>query len=58
MKLKIVFKYKFEEQMKKQFGAFTNPQVFHGIECVYMEEGYLCSCWSMDDIARFYCEEE
>ena len=64
MKLKIVFKYKFEEQMKKQFGSFTNPQVFYGVQFVYMEEGYLCSTisdtvrWRMDNISRFYCEED
>lgn len=63
MKLKIVFKYKFEEQMKKKFGSFENPQVFYGAQFVYMEEGYLCSTisdtvrWRMDNIARFYCEE-
>lgn len=64
MKLKIVFKYNFEKQMKKQFGSFTNPQVFYGVQFVYMEEGYLCFMildtvrWRMNDIARFYCEEE
>lgn len=63
MKLKIVFKYKFEEQMKKKFGSFENTQVFYGVQFVYMEEGYLCFMtsdtlrWRMDDIARFYCEE-
>ena len=62
MKLTIVFKYKFEEHMKKQFGSFTNPQVY-GAKFVYMEGGYLCSTlsdtvrWRMDDISRFYCEE-
>lgn len=62
MKLTIVFKHKFEEHMKKQFGSFTNPQVY-GVKFVYMEGGYLCSTlsdtvrWRMDDISRFYCEE-
>lgn len=29
MKLTIIFKDEFEEYMKKQFGSFTNPQVYH-----------------------------
>lgn len=64
MELKIVFKYKFEKRMKKKFGSFENPQVFHGVEFVYMVNGYLCSttsdttCWRMNDIAKFYCDEE
>lgn len=62
MKLTIIFKDEFEECMKKQFGAFTNPQVY-GVKSVHMEDGYLCSTisdtkrWSMDYISRFYCEE-
>lgn len=42
MKLTIIFKDEFEEHMKKQFGSFTNPQVY-GVESVHMEGGYLCS---------------
>ena len=63
MKLTIIFKEEFEEQMKKQFGHFTNPQVY-GVKSVHMEGGYLCSTiwdtkrWSMKDISRFYCEED
>ena len=62
MKLTIIFKEEFEEHMKKQFGHFTNPQVY-GVKSVHMEGGYLCSTiwdtkrWSMHDISRFYCEE-
>lgn len=29
MRLTIIFKDEFEEHMKRQFGAFTNPQVYH-----------------------------
>lgn len=29
MKLTIIFKDEFEEHMKKQFGSFTNPLVYH-----------------------------
>lgn len=29
MKLTIIFKDEFEEHMKKQFGSFTNPQVYY-----------------------------
>ena len=62
MKLTIIFKDEFEEHMKKQFGHFTNPQVY-GVKSVHMEGWYLCSTiwdtkrWSMDDISEFYCEE-
>lgn len=62
MKLTIIFKNEFEEHMKKQFGHFTNPQVY-GVKSVHIEGGYLCSTisdtvrWRMDDISRFYCEE-
>lgn len=42
MKLTIIFKDEFEEHMKKQFGHFTNPQVY-GVKSVHMEGGYLCS---------------
>ena len=63
MKLTIIFKDEFEEHMKKQFGAFTNPRQVYGVQSVHMEDGYLCSTisdtkhWRMDDISRFYCEE-
>lgn len=40
MKLKIVFKYKFEEHMKKQFGSFTNPQVFYGVQYIWKKDIY------------------
>ncbi len=56
------FKDKFEERMKKQFGAFENPQVY-GVKSVHTEGAYLCSTisdtvrWRMADISRFYCEE-
>ncbi len=62
MKLTIIFKDEFEARMKKQFGHFTNPQVY-SIKSVHMEGRYLCSTisdtvrWCMDDISRFYCEE-
>ena len=63
MKLTIIFKDDFEEHMKKQFGSFTNPQVY-GVKSVHMEGAYLCSTissdtvrWRMADISRFYCEE-
>lgn len=62
MKLTIIFKEKFEEHMKKQFGHFTNPQVY-GVKSVHVEGGYLYSTisdtvrWRMDDISRFYCDE-
>ena len=62
MKLTIIFKDKFEERMKKQFGAFENPQVY-GVKSVHTEGAYLCSTisdtvrWRMADISRFYCEE-
>jgi hypothetical protein len=62
MRLTIIFKDEFEEHMKKQFGAFTNPQVY-GVKSIHMEGGYLYSTisdtkrWRMDDISRFYCEE-
>lgn len=36
MKLTIIFKDKFEEYMKKQFGPFTNPQVYH-VKFVHIE---------------------
>lgn len=36
MRLTIVFKDEFEEHMKKQFGSFTNPQVY-GVKSVHME---------------------
>ena len=61
MKLTIIFKDEFEEYMKKQFGSFTNPQVY-SVKSVRIEGRYLYSaisntvCWSMDDIARVYCE--
>lgn len=48
--------------MKKQFGSFTNPQVY-GLHAIHIEDGYLCSTisdtvrWRMDDISIFYCEE-
>lgn len=63
MKLTIIFKDEFEEHMKKQFGHFTNLQQVYGVRSVHMEGGYLCSTisdtkrWRMDDISRFYCEE-
>lgn len=63
MKLKIVFKYKFEKRMKKKLGSFENPQVFHGVEFVYLAGGYLhCMIsdtvrWRMKDIYKFYCDE-
>lgn len=62
MKLTIVFKDEFEEYMKEQFGSFTNPQV-HDVKSVCMEGKYLYSNisdtvgWRMDNISRFYCEE-
>ena len=62
MKLTIIFKEEFEEHMKKQFGHFTNPQVY-GVKSVHMEDGYLCSTvwytkrWNLADISRFCCEE-
>lgn len=62
MKLTIIFKDDFEERMKKQFGSFTNPQVY-GVKSVHIEDGYLCSTisdtvrWRMDNISIFYCEE-
>ena len=62
MKLTIIFKDKFEERMKMQFGAFENPQVY-GVKSVHTEGAYLCSTisdtvrWRMADISRFYCEE-
>ena len=62
MKLTIIFKEKIEEHMKKQFGHFTNPQVY-GVKSVHVEGGYLYSTisdtvrWRMADISRFYCEE-
>ena len=61
MKLTIIFKDEFEEYMKKQFGSFTNPHVYH-VKSVRIERGYLYSTisstmrWSMDDIDRVYCE--
>lgn len=63
MKLTIVFKDEFEEHMKKQFGHFTNPQVY-SVKSVHMEGAYLCSTisdtchWRMNNISRFYCEED
>ena len=62
MKLTIIFNDEFEERMKKQFGSFTNPQVY-GVKSVHMEDGYLCSTvwytkrWNLADISRFCCEE-
>lgn len=62
MKLTIIFKDEFEEDMKKQFGAFTNPQVY-GVKSIHIERGYLCATisdtkrWRMDYIYKFYCEE-
>lgn len=62
LKLTIVFKDEFEAHMKKQFGSFTNPQVYV-VKSVHMEGAYLCSTisdtkrWRMSDISRFYCEE-
>ena len=64
MKLKIVFKYKFEKRMKKKLGSFENPQVVHGVEFVYLAGGYLHYIvsdtvrWRMNDIYKFYCEED
>lgn len=61
MKPTIIFKDEFEEHMKKQFGSFTNPQVYH-VKSIRIEGRYLCStisstmCWSMDDIARICCD--
>ena len=61
MKLTIIFKDEFEEYMKKQFGSFTNPQVYN-VKSIRIERGCIYStisstmCWSMDDIARVYCE--
>lgn len=63
MKLTIIFKDEFEEQMKKHFGSFTNPQVYDA-KSVHVEGAYLCypfsdaSHWRMAYIARFYCEED
>lgn len=52
----------FEEHMKKQFGSFTNPQVYH-VKSIRIKGGCLYStivlntvCWNMDDIAEFTCE--
>lgn len=62
MKLTIIFKDEFEEHMKKQFGSFTNPQVYY-IKSIRIKERYLYStisntvCWSMDDIAEFTVSE-
>lgn len=62
MKLTIIFKDEFEEYMKKQFGHFTNPQVY-GVKSVHIEDGYLCSTvfetkrWNLANISRIYCEE-
>lgn len=61
MKLTIIFKDEFEEHMKKQFGFFTNPQVY-SVKSIRIEGGHLYSTisstmrWSMDDIARICCE--
>lgn len=61
MKLTIIFKDEFEEHMKKQFGSFTNPQVYN-VRSVRIEGRYLYSTisstmrWNMDDISRVYCE--
>ena len=63
MRLTIIFKDEFEEQMKKQFGHFTNPRQIYGVKTVHMEGGYLYSLisdtvrWRMGDISGFYCEE-
>lgn len=62
MKLTIIFKDEFEEYMKKQFGSFTNPQVYY-IKSIRIKGRYLYStisstmCWSMDDIAEFTVSE-
>ena len=48
--------------MKKQFGSFTNPQVYY-IKSIRIKGRYLYStisstmCWSMDDIAEFTVSE-
>ena len=62
MRLTIVFKDEFEEHMKRQFGTFTNPHVYH-VKSVHIEDGYLCSTvwdtkrWNLANISRFYCED-
>ncbi len=62
MKLTIIFKDEFEEHMKKQFGSFTNPQVYY-IKSIRIKDRCLYStisstmCWSMDDIAEFTVSE-
>lgn len=62
MKLTIIFKDEFDTRMKKQFGHFTNPQVY-GVKSVHVDGAYLYSTisdtvrWRMNDILRFYCEE-
>lgn len=65
MRLTIVFKQSFAEDMKKQFGdAFSNPLVVHGVKSLYMENGYLHSViwddrrWRLSDISQFHFEEE
>ena len=58
MKLTIIFKDEFEEHMKRQFGTFTNPQVYH-VKSVHIGDGYLCSTvwetkrWNLANISRF-----
>ncbi len=42
MKLTIIFKDEFEEHMKRQFGSFTNPQVYN-VKSIRIERGYLYS---------------
>lgn len=62
MKLTIIFKDKFEKDMKKHFGSFTNPQVYD-VKSVHIKNGRLrtensgLAYWNMDDIPTFYCEE-
>ena len=65
MRLTIVFKQSFAEDMKKQFGdAFHNPLFIHGVKSLYMENGYLHSViwddrrWRLSDISQFHFEEE
>lgn len=65
MKLTIIFKHEFEMQMKKQFGdTFTNPLIIHGVQKIYMQDGYLHSViwddrmWNMNHVSQFFYEQE
>lgn len=63
MELTITFKDEFEEYVKKQFGSCMNPQVYD-VKSIRIEGEYLYATisdktvcrWSMDHIARIYCE--